>query len=63
MSRLYDSGVGHFGIKIYILALHWLVMKPATRSLLSCPSQLMLLGKFEEWFTSGVAISRGAVMA
>ena len=52
-----------FGIKNYALLLHWLVPELVAHSFLNCSSQLMLVEKFEESFTSSAAISLGSAMA
>ena len=52
-----------FGIKNYALLLHWLVPELVADSFLNCSSQLMLVEKFEESFTSSAAIGLGSAMA
>ena len=52
-----------FGIKNYALSLHWLVPELVAHSFLNCSSQLMLVEKFEESFTSSAAIGLGSAMA
>ena len=52
-----------FGIKNYALLLHWLVPELVAHSFSNCSSQLMLVEKFEESFTSSAAIGLGSAMA
>ena len=59
--RLWD--VLPIGIKKYALLLHWWVPELVAHSFLICSSQLMLVEKFEESFTSSAAIGLGSAMA